>query len=144
LQVDQTVPELGGTVGAALLEPTRIYVRPILDVLKQFPAQAVVHGLAHITGGGLRDNLERILPENCQLILRRGSWARPPVFDWLERLGNIARDELDHVFNMGIGFVLIVTPDAVDGIRQQLAAAGLRSWPIGEAGTGPRGVEYVE
>ena len=90
-KVSDFVPELGRTVGEELLEPTRIYVRPILNILSHYPVKRrVVRGLAHITGGGLVDNVPRILPPGRRVFLKRGSWPVPPVFAWLQRLGDIA------------------------------------------------------
>jgi phosphoribosylformylglycinamidine cyclo-ligase len=141
LEVSDTVPELGRTVGDALLEPTIIYANVIRDIL-QFRA-AAVHGLAHITGGGLADNVERILPPDCRLRLRGGSWQIHPVFPWLQRLGKIDQAEMFHVFNMGIGFVLIVDPGHADAILQQLATSKQLAWIIGEVTSGERSVEFV-
>jgi len=142
LAVDEEVEELGTTVGRALLEPTRIYVRAVRRVLGYYKVKKVVHGIAHITGGGLRENLARIVPAGIQIKLVRGSWEAPPVFDWLQRLGEVDADEMDQVFNMGIGMVLIVSPHYAESIRSQLADCGLESWTIGTAGEGPQGVEW--
>ena len=109
-QVGDYVEELGQTVGQAMLEPTRIYVRPIRNVLTHYTVKNVVHGVAHITGGGLCENLERIVPENARVILDRGSWPVPPVFSWIQRLGEIEQAEMDQVFNLGVGMVLVVSP----------------------------------
>jgi phosphoribosylformylglycinamidine cyclo-ligase len=139
------VEELGQTVGDALLTPTQIYVRPVRNVLSYYRVKNVVHGIAHITGGGLHENLERILPEGIQVVIDRGSWPVPPVFSWLQRLGEVDQAEMDQVFNMGIGLVLIVAPFYADSIRQQLArgrSKGLKSWLIGRVQKGPRGVVW--
>src|SRR6266436_2214202 len=121
LKVTDFVPELGRTVGEELLEPTRIYVRPIKRILHHYPVKRrVVRGLAHITGGGLVDNIPRILPPGCRVFLKRGSWEIPPVFPWLERLGEIEQDEMDRVFNNGIGFVVIASPFYAESIQRQL------------------------
>src|SRR5438034_446579 len=91
LKVGDFVPELGRTVGEELLEPTRIYVRAVKSILRHYPVKRrVVRGLAHITGGGLVDNLPRVLPPGRRAFLKRGSWPVPPVFNWLQRLGNVA------------------------------------------------------
>src|SRR5262249_60430111 len=104
-------PELGRTVGAELLEPTRIYVRPVHNILEHYPVKRrVVRGLVHITGEGLEGNIPRVLPPGRRVYLRKGSWQVPPVFGWLQRLGNVAEPEMYRVFNMGIGFVMIVSP----------------------------------
>ncbi len=139
-KVDDWVDELGCTVGEALLEPTRIYVRPVRGVLNHYRVKKVVHGIAHITGGGLAENLERILPESIQVVIEAGSWPVPPVFAWLQRLGEIDPPEMGRVFNMGIGMVLVVSPHFAESIQHQLADQGIQSWPIGRVQQGPRGV----
>lgn len=140
LKVTDYVPELGRTVGEALLEPTRIYARAVRQVLAHYRVKNVVHGIAHITGGGLRENILRILPPQVQVVLERGSWPVPPVFGWVQRLGNIDQEEMERVFNMGIGLVLLVSPYYAESIRHQLAQAGVCSWLIGQAAAGPRQV----
>jgi phosphoribosylformylglycinamidine cyclo-ligase len=142
LGVDDYVEELGRTAGQALLEPTRIYVRPVRKVLLNYRVKRVVHGIAHITGGGLHENLERIVPDGVEVVIRRGSWPVPPVFPWLQRLGEVEQAEMDRVFNMGIGLVLVVSPYYADSIRSQLAGLGVASWSIGAAQAGPRGVVW--
>ena len=143
LPIDHHVPELGQTVGEALLRPTRLYPRLILNILKSYRVKVAISGLAHITGGGLKDNIERLLPEGCRLSLDRVAWPVPALFSWLQGLGGIDRDEMYHVFNMGIGFTLIVRPRFVDSIRQQLSRAGTENWIVGEIKAGPRGVDYL-
>ncbi len=139
-QVTDPVEELGQTVGEALLRPTQIYVRPLRQVLAYYRIKNVVHGIAHITGGGLHENLGRILPEGVQVVIQRGAWPVPPVFSWLQRLGEVDQDEMDQVFNMGLGLVLVVAPFYAESIRNQLARSGLDTWIIGRAQQGPRGV----
>lgn len=136
------VEELGRTVGEALLEPTRIYVRALRGVLSHYRVKNVVHGVAHITGGGLLENVERILPEGVQVVIDRGSWPVPPVFGWVQRLGEIDQDEMERVFNMGLGLVLLVSPFFAESVRHQLGACGVESWPVGRAVEGPRGVVW--
>ncbi|HUT09507.1 MAG TPA: phosphoribosylformylglycinamidine cyclo-ligase [Thermoguttaceae bacterium] len=131
LRVDQHVDELKQTVGAALLEPTQIYVRAARHVLGHYKIKNVVHGIAHITGGGLEENLGRILPDGIQAEIDHGSWPVPPVFTWLQRLGEVERAEMDRVFNMGLGLVLVVSPYYAESIRHQLSRDGLKSWQIG-------------
>jgi phosphoribosylformylglycinamidine cyclo-ligase len=140
--VNDHVDELGATVGDALLTPTRIYARPLRSILNHYKVKNVVHGIAHITGGGLRENLCRIVPEGIQLRLQRESWRVPPVFRWLQRLGEVSDDEMEMVFNLGVGLVLVVSPFFADSIRKQLAELGLENWPIGRAVSGPRGVVW--
>jgi phosphoribosylformylglycinamidine cyclo-ligase len=143
-KITDFVPELGRTVGEELLEPTRIYVRPIKKILQHYPVKGrVVRGLAHITGGGLVDNVPRVLPPGRRVVLRRGSWPVPPVFGWLQRLGNIAPDEMDHVFNQGIGFVMIVSPYYADSIQRQLNEDRVPTFVIGEVREGEPGVEFI-
>jgi phosphoribosylformylglycinamidine cyclo-ligase len=142
LGVGDRVEELGRTAGETLLAPTRIYARPIRSVLGYYTVKSVVHGIAHVTGGGLQENLERIVPEGCQVVVQRGSWPIPPVFTWLQRLGGIEQAEMDRVFNMGVGMVLVVSPFYAESIRHQLADHGVPSWTIGRVQEGPQGVVW--
>jgi phosphoribosylformylglycinamidine cyclo-ligase len=142
LSVGDFVEPLGRTVGEALLEPTRIYVRPLRRVLQHYQVKSVVHGVAHITGGGLLENVERILPDSTRGIVQRGSWPVPPIFSWLQQLGGVDQVEMDQVFNMGIGLVLVVSPFFAESIRGQLADFGLESWGIGRIVSGQRGMAW--
>ncbi len=127
------VPALGDrTVADLLLAPTRLYARPVRRVLGRYRVKHVVHGIAHITGGGLVENLARIVPPHVQILLDRGSWPVPPVFPWVQGLGGIAADEMERVFNMGIGMVLVVSPHFADSIQNQLADLGYDSGRIGK------------
>ena len=144
LTIDQHVPDLDRTVGDVLLEPTRIYSSLAAGLLKQFPARTGISGFAHITGGGLKDNIERLLPDGCQVRLDRRSWKIPPEFMWLQELGDVDREEMFRVFNMGIGFVAIVRAQHADGVRRQLHESGAAAWLIGEVRGGERGVEFLE
>jgi phosphoribosylformylglycinamidine cyclo-ligase len=136
LQVDSLVLDLGRTVGEALLEPTRIYAQAIKDVLAHYRVKRVIRGIAHITGGGLVENVPRVLPPGCMAAIRKDSWPVPPVFSWLQRLGNIDESEMFRVFNMGIGMVLIVRPYYADHIVRELSRRGVPSWTIGEVRSG--------
>jgi len=138
------VPELGQTVGEALITPTRIYSRPIRKILTHYKVKNVVHGIAHITGGGLRDNLERILPDNIQAVLEKGSWPLPPVFTWLQKLGGIEDLEMERVFNMGIGLALVISPYYETTITSMLTDSGLAHWKIGEITSGQRSVVWKQ
>jgi phosphoribosylformylglycinamidine cyclo-ligase len=143
LQPETVVPELGRSVADEFLEPTRIYVRAMKTVYRHYRVKRIVHGIAHITGGGLVDNPPRVLPEGCAIRLQRGSWEVPPVFTWLQRLGNVPQAEMDRVFNMGIGLVLIVAEYYADAIARYLAEeARIPSWVIGEVVAGDRNVEW--
>jgi phosphoribosylformylglycinamidine cyclo-ligase len=145
LKVDQVVPELGRTVGEELLEPTRIYVRAVKRILEHYPVKKrVVRGLAHITGGGLVDNVPRILPPGTRVRIQRGSWPVLPVFTWLQRLGGIEQAEMDRVFNQGIGFVMIVGRFFAESIQRQLAEDRVPAYVIGEVREGEAGVEFIE
>jgi phosphoribosylformylglycinamidine cyclo-ligase len=144
LKVDQFIPELGRTVGEELLEPTRIYVRAVKNILHHYPVKRrVVRGLAHITGGGLVDNVPRILPPGKRVFVRRGSWPIPPVFGWLQRLGDIPAAEMDRVFNQGIGFVMIVSAYFAESIQRQLAEDRVPAFVVGEVRQGEPGVEFA-
>jgi phosphoribosylformylglycinamidine cyclo-ligase len=140
LSVNDQVEELGQTAGRALLEPTILYARPVRQILNYYKVKNIVHGIAHITGGGLCENLARIVPEDVQVVIVRGAWPVPPIFSWLKRLGEVDQAEMDQVFNMGIGLVLVVAPFYADSIRQQLKRFKLQSWAIGRAEKGPQGV----
>lgn len=137
LSVDDEIPGLGQTVGDALLTPTRIYVRAVRGILNHYKKKHVVHGIAHITGGGLLENVERIVPEGCRAVFEPDSWPVPPVFPWLQDLGNVDQSEMERVFNMGLGLTLIVSDYFADSIRHQLAEYGLESWTIGTVTEGP-------
>jgi len=122
-----------------LMEPTRIYVKALLALIAAVP----VHGLAHITGGGLLDNIPRVLPEGLEAVLERKSWPREPVFDWLQRHGRVADAEMYRVFNCGIGMTVHVSKLDVDRAIAVLAAAGQKAFVIGEIRPGNDGVVIV-
>ena len=145
LSVTDRVEELGKTIAEELLTPTQIYVKPIRHVLAHYPVKkkGVIHGLANITGGGVPDNLSRILPPGKRAFIRRGSWPVPPVFAWLQRLGNIADAEMQRVFNMGVGFAIVAAPFFANSIVEQLAADGIDACIIGEVKSGEPGVEMI-
>jgi phosphoribosylformylglycinamidine cyclo-ligase len=144
LTVNDPVPELGKTVGDELLTPTRLYVRPVLKVVRHYPVKKrVIRGLANITGGGLPDNVTRILPPSRRVVIRRGSWPVPPVFGWLQRLGHITDAEMARVFNLGVGFVVICSPHFAESIIRQFAEDDLAAWVIGEVIAGEPGVDVI-
>ncbi|MBV8030681.1 MAG: phosphoribosylformylglycinamidine cyclo-ligase [Betaproteobacteria bacterium] len=123
----------------AIMAPTRIYVKPVLELLQSVP----VKGLAHITGGGLVENVPRILPENLVAKIERKSWQRPALFDWLQREGNVGEDEMHRVFNCGIGMVVVVAAGDAKRAAECLRGAGETVYEIGaiERGSGePRAV----
>lgn len=122
-----------------VLAPTRIYVKPVRSLLQDVP----VKGLAHITGGGLVENVPRVLPAEVQAVLHRDAWQMPPLFSWLQREGEVADAEMHRVFNCGIGMVLVVAErDAEKSIRR-LEAAGERAWRIGEIVTRAHGAAHT-
>ena len=131
LSVDRHIDELGQTVGQALLTPTRIYVQPLRQVLRYYKVKNVVHGIAHITGGGLRENLERIVPPGLRIEIDHQAWPIPPVFSWLQGLGEIEDGEMARVFNMGIGLVLVVSSYYAEAIQRMLRAIEVDNWQIG-------------
>jgi phosphoribosylformylglycinamidine cyclo-ligase len=144
LGVDDDVPELNATVGQALLTPTRIYARPVRHILNHYKVKNVVHGLAHITGGGIRENLQRVLPTGARAEIDRESWEVPQVFHWLQRLGNITDDEMERVFNMGLGMVLVVGGYYAESIQRLLTDSGYDSCRIGQIVDGSQDVVWKD
>ena len=126
------------TLADALLAPTTIYVKPILQLLGELD----IHGMAHITGGGLTENIIRVVPDGLGLDIDASSWKLPAVFDWLQREGNVAQAEMWRTFNCGIGYTLLVARDAAAGTIAALARLGLPAWTIG-AVVAQRGEERV-
>ena len=135
---DAPSPFADGTLGAALLAPTRIYVRPALDAIRA----GGVHALAHITGGGLTENLPRVLPDGLGAVIDLDQWDLPPVFAWLRDQAGIAEAELLRTFNCGIGMVAVVAPDRAAALEARFAAAGERPIRIGQVTEG-QGVRYA-
>ncbi|HYC45802.1 MAG TPA: phosphoribosylformylglycinamidine cyclo-ligase [Burkholderiales bacterium] len=117
----------GASLADLVLAPTRIYVKPMLALLKQLP----VKGMAHITGGGIVENVPRILKDDLTARIDRSAWPLPPLFGWLQREGNVAEDEMLRVFNCGIGMVLVVAPEHANAASVALAAAGEQVYRIG-------------
>jgi phosphoribosylformylglycinamidine cyclo-ligase len=115
------------TLGETLLEPTRIYVKPVLALLADIDVKA----MAHITGGGLTENTHRMFREHLGARIDAGAWPRPPIFDWLQQQGNVETSEMYRVFNCGIGFVLVVAPHDVGAAIERLGASGERAYAIG-------------
>ncbi|HEY9617748.1 MAG TPA: phosphoribosylformylglycinamidine cyclo-ligase [Microcoleaceae cyanobacterium] len=123
----------GQTLGEALLTPTRIYVQPILTALR---SGVSIHGMAHITGGGLPENLPRCLGQGQAMRVNPSAWPLPPLFDWLASMGEVSPAGMFNTFNMGIGFVVLVPPEQVDATLQWFQAQELAAWAIGEVVTG--------
>ena len=135
---DAPAPFTQGSLGAALLAPTRLYVKPALAAIRA----GGVHGLAHITGGGLTENLPRVLPEGLGAQIDLGAWSLPPVFTWLATEGGLAQAEMLKTFNAGIGMVLVVAADRADALAAELAAAGESVHHLGHVVPGA-GVSYT-
>jgi len=128
--------DLGGRpLGDVVMAPTEIYVKPLLKLISEID----VKGMAHITGGGLVDNVPRVLPENTQAVLHRDSWQMPELFRWLQMKGGVADAEMVRVFNCGIGMVVIVSPSQADAAIKSLKAQGLKAWTVGEVLERPKG-----
>ena len=141
LRVDSHVAELGTTIGAALLEPHRSY----LPLIRPIVPSGLIKGMAHITGGGITDNLPRILPTGAAARIDRFAWQVPPLFQWLQRTGQVADDDMFRTFNMGIGLIIACADAAADRVLDQLAAAGEpHATRIGRIVSGGSGVRYVE
>lgn len=140
LQVDDYLEELGTTVGEELLKPTRIYVQPILNVLKNYK----INGMVHNTGGGFYDNIPRILPNGCQALIEKESFPVPPVFPFLATKGMVPEEEMYRTFNMGIGFMVIVEEKDVSDVLLQFTALGETPYLIGEVHTGAQEQNKVQ
>jgi len=125
---DHVFPELGKPLGEVLLTPTKIYVRTALNLVRDF----TVKGMAHITGGGLPENLPRVLPQGCQVVLERSSWEVPPIFRLLQELGNVEDAEMLRTFNCGVGLAVVVPARELDEVMNRLEAMGQKAWVIGE------------
>jgi len=137
LKMTDTLGELDGAVlGDVLLEPTRIYVRPIIKLLSQYKVKRIVHGIAHVTGGGLAGNIPRVLPKDCNAVIKKSSWPKHKIFALLQKKGPVEEAEMYRVFNMGIGFVLIVAEDFADSIKKKLTKYGEKVFKIGRITTG--------
>jgi len=129
----------GKTLGETLLVPTRIYIKPLLKLL----AEVDVHTMAHITGGGLLENIPRVLPENCRAVIDSKSWQRPPIFDWLQQKGQISEREMHRVFNCGVGMVIAVAANDLERSLALLQAAGEQAWKLGSIDTRTANGEQV-
>ncbi|HCP96308.1 MAG TPA: phosphoribosylformylglycinamidine cyclo-ligase [Pseudoalteromonas sp.] len=130
----------GKTLGEHLLEPTRIYVKPLLELFKQVD----VHALSHITGGGFWENIPRVLPESAKAVVKGDSWQWPSVFSWLQENGNITTHEMYRTFNCGVGMVLVVPADELENSLNILKDLGENAWHLGEIQDAVAGEEQVE
>lgn len=133
LDLDREYPELPGrTLGEHLLEPTRIYVNSIIQTQRAYKVKKVISGMAHITGGGLAGNLQRALHPNVDAVITVKNWKVPPLFNFLQAKSDVAIEEMRRVFNMGIGYCLIVRPTFADSISDKLTRLGETVWKLGE------------
>jgi len=139
LPVDQFVPELDRTIGEELMRVHRCYAPAVLPLLDDLD----VRGMAHITGGGLPDNLVRCLPEDRRAVVERGSWHVPAIFGLIQDLGRVPDEDMYHTFNMGVGYVLVVPEDSADEVASRLSSAGETGYRIGRIESGDRGVRIV-
>ena len=128
LDCDSQLPELGTTLGEELLRPTRIYSETVRHLMRDLP----IHGLAHVTGGGIVENLLRIIPQACQVSLERNSWPVPPIFRFLQEAGNIEENEMQRAFNNGIGLVAVVPEKSTSEVLSRLSALNEDAYIIGE------------
>ena len=127
MSVNDYVDEFGRTLGEELLEPTRIYTKTLTPLIKNFR----IYGISHITGGGITENLPRILPTNCKAVIRQSSWTPQPIFHFIKKAGNLTEEEMIRTFNNGIGLILIVSETDVQDIMQQINVMGEKAYQIG-------------
>ncbi len=134
--LDQTLPgQAGKSLGEVLLQPTRIYVRSLLPLVQE----AQIKGLAHITGGGLLENIPRVLPESCHAVISADRWQLPTVFTFLQEGGAIAAEEMARTFNCGVGMAIVVAPEGARSVAAMLEGGGETAFEIGRIEEGPRG-----
>ncbi len=127
LSMNDSVPGLSRTIGLELLEPTRIYVKSLLNIFKNFN----IKGLVHITGGGFYDNIPRIIPDVCRCVITSNSWEIPPIFSVIQDIGHVEEKEMFRVFNMGIGMMMIVSEKESQEILDRLKVLGEKAYLIG-------------
>jgi len=142
LSADQYIEELGEILGDALLRPTRIYVKTIVALLKKYKVKKVVKAMAHITGGGLVGNIPRVIGPDLDIVLQK-KWPIPPIFPFLQNLGPVAEEEMYRVFNMGIGYVLVVAPSFTRSIMSHLRKMGEKPYFIGKIKRGDGSVKIA-
>ncbi len=140
LNIDSILPEMSTTVADELLTPTRIYVKSVLNLIRDF----TINGIAHITGGGLLENIPRVLPQGCKAIVHKGAWPILPIFKLLQDAGNIEESEMHRTLNCGIGMVLAVPAEQTDEILIRLSGLHEKAYVIGEVGKCEHGNEAVE
>ncbi|MBE6478367.1 MAG: phosphoribosylformylglycinamidine cyclo-ligase [Propionibacteriaceae bacterium] len=129
LPLDRHIPEFGRSLGLELLEPTHVYAGEIMALLKT----VTVHAMSHITGGGLANNLVRVVPDGIRVTIDRASWRPGPVFDLVQSTGGVSRDDIEETLNMGVGMVALLPADQVDEAQRVLDGFGLKNWVCGRA-----------
>ena len=137
LGLEDRLGDTGASVADALLAVHRSYFRSVMPVISR------VHGLAHITGGGIPGNLVRILPPGCEAVVDPDTWELPPLFATLQRAGEVATEEMRDVFNLGVGLIAVLPPDAVQVVQDAAATDGVTTWPVGEIRRGERAVRFA-
>jgi len=137
LGLEDRLDDTGRTVAEALLAVHRSYFHGVMPVISR------IHGLAHITGGGIPGNLVRVLPPGCEAVVDPGSWELPPLFVTLQQAGQVATGEMRDVFILGVGLIAVLPPDAVAAVRDAATADGITTWPVGEIRRGERGVRFA-
>ncbi len=140
MELEKHIVEIGGILGEELLRPTRIYVKSVLNLARDFH----IGGIAHITGGGITGNLPRVIPKGCKAIVRKGTWEIPPIFTFLREKGNIPEEEMFRTFNNGIGMILVVRSKDVQEISARLHSLGEKAFIIGEVEKTEREQEKIE
>jgi phosphoribosylformylglycinamidine cyclo-ligase len=140
MDLGKRVEEIGEVLGEELIRPTRIYVKTILNLTRDFN----IGGIAHITGGGITGNLPRVVPKGCKAIVQKGAWEIPPIFSFLKEKGRISEEEMLRTFNNGIGMILIVKSKEVEDILSRLHTFGEKAFIIGEVGKTEREQETIE
>ncbi|HVP79919.1 MAG TPA: phosphoribosylformylglycinamidine cyclo-ligase [Thermodesulfobacteriota bacterium] len=140
MDLGERIEELGGALGEELLRPTRIYVKTILNLTRDFK----IGGIAHITGGGITGNLPRVIPRGCKALVRKGTWKIPPIFPFLKGKGNLSEEEMFRTFNNGIGMILVVRSKDIHEILTRLNSLGEKAFIIGEVGKTEREQEKID
>jgi len=140
IPLEKHIDELGTTLGEELLVPTRLYTKPSLRLARE----TATHAMSHVTGGGLANNLERVLPASVGVTIDRSTWTPGPIFDLVKRTGDVSQPDIEATLNMGVGMVALTAPDAVDAALAVLAESGIDAWVAGEVdGTAGGRVELV-
>ena len=140
MNLESHVEEIGGVLGEELLRPAKIYVKPVLNLVRDFN----IRGIAHITGGGITGNLPRVIPKGCKATVHKGTWEILPIFSFLREKGNISEEEMLRTFNNGIGMILVVRPKEIEDVLNRLNSLGEKAFVIGEIGKAEKEQEPIE